>query len=192
MRAVRALLCGLALLAAAGCATRGGVELEGRASQVSPPPSPPTLPSGTPGSADPVAVLRADPEVHPKIKSGLVPCEGGYYPVDDRYVDVTRDGRSELVMTLLSCPSDVARGAKDTYAYGPGYAAYVYDLTTDPPTRLLAVEDGAVDLVPFTGEGNDLALLQSKWAPRDDPCCPSDQSFVLFRWDGTQLAEVPK
>jgi hypothetical protein len=195
MRRTVALLCGLALLGAAGCATAGGVEVAGRASQVSPPPSPPTLPSGTPGSADPVAILRADPLVSPKVKDGLVPCEGGYYPTDDRYVDLTHDGSAELVVTLLSCEPELrAKEGKPMAAYeaaGSGYAAYVYDLTTKPPTRLLAVEDGNVELVPYTGTGTDLALIRTKWGPRDDPCCPS-QMFALYRWDGTRLVEVPR
>lgn len=194
MRRALALVCGLALLLLAGCATRGGVAVEGRANQVTPPPSAPTLPSGTPASADPVAVVRADPLVDAKIKAGLVPCKGGFYPTDDRYVDITGDGEAELVLTLLNCPGDerLKSGAAGVMI-GPGYAGYVYNLATTPPTQLLGVDGGAgVDLVPITGRSNDVAVLRSAWAPRDDPCCPTDQTFHLYRWDGTKLVEVPK
>jgi hypothetical protein len=188
MRAV-ALLCGLALLTAA-CATQGGVEVAGRANQVTPPPSAPTRPSGTPASADPVAILRADPRIDAKTKASLVPCEDGHYPADDRYADLTGDGEAELVVVLLQCPADqYAKQAAMPVAY-PGYAAYVYDLATDPPTRLLGVEGSAIDLVPYTGKG--LVLIRGAWAVRDDPCCPSDQSVVLYRWNGARLVEVPR
>ena len=190
MGRVAALLCGLLFLA--GCATQGGVEVAGRASQVSPPPSPPTLPSGTPVSADPVAVLRADPKVDPEIKANLVPCDGGQYPTDDRYVDLTGDGEAELVVLLLDCPDArtskaAAEGLIIPYA---GYAAYVYDLTTDPPTHLLGVEGQAIDVVP--GKGKDLVLIRGTWSSQDDPCCPFDQSVVLYRWNGSKMVEVPR
>jgi hypothetical protein len=195
MRRPLALLCGLALLCASGCATQGGVEIAGRASQVSPPPSAPTLPSGTPASADPVAILRADPQVSAKIKDSLRPCDGGHYPADDRYVDLTGDGEAELVVLLVECPDLYAKAGvpldSGMVRYS-GYAAYVYDLTTEPPTRLLGVEGPAIDLVPYTARGTDLVLIRSSWAPRDDPCCPSDQSVVVYRWNGTKLVEVPK
>jgi hypothetical protein len=191
MRRAPATLCGLVLLCLAGCATSGGVEVAGRASQVSPPPAPPTLPSGTPVSADPIAVLRADPLVSDKIKAELLPCAGGGYPIDDRYVDLTGDGKVELIATLFGCVrQDKDLSPRASGAVGYGYAGYVYDLATTPPTRLLGVEGSDVDLIPFTGEGNDLAVIRSRYEVRDDPCCPSNQTFVLYRWNGAQLVEV--
>jgi hypothetical protein len=191
---VAALLCGLVLLLVTGCATQGGVEIAGRASQVSPPPSPPTLPSGTPASADSVAVLRADPTVNAKIKANLVPCDSGQYPTDDRYVDLTGDGEAELVVLLLDCPdSRYAKAAADGLVVPyPGYAAYVYNLATEPPTNLLGVEGQSLDLVPYTSKGSELALIRTTWSADDDPCCPFDQSVVLYRWNGSKLVEVPK
>jgi len=190
---VAALLCCLVLLVS-GCATQGGVEIAGRASQVSPPPSPPTLPSGTPASADSVAVLRADPKVNAKIKANLVPCESGQYPTDDRYVDLTGDGQAELVVLLLDCrDSQSAKAAADGLVIPyPGYAAYVYNLATEPPTNLLGVEGQSLDLVPYTRKGNELVLIRTTWSADDDPCCPFDQSVVLYRWNGSKLVEVPK
>lgn len=189
-----ALLCGLVLVLVTGCATQGGVEIAGRASQVSPPPSPPTLPSGTPASADSVAVLRADPTVNAKIKANLVPCEGGQYPTDDRYVDLTGDGQAELVVLLLDCPDSrsVKTAAEGLVIPYPGYAAYVYNLATEPPTNLLGVEGQSIDLVPYTRKGNELVLIRTSWSADDDPCCPFDQSVILYRWNGSKLVEVPK
>ncbi|GAB1509337.1 hypothetical protein JCM33774_13780 [Actinophytocola sp. KF-1] len=186
-------LCGLVLALVAGCATRGGVEVAGRASQVSPPPSPPTLPSGTPVSADPVAILRADPQVSPKIKANLVPCEGGQYPADDRYVDLTGDGAAELVVLLFDCHSDrYAKAAAEGVVVVPfpGYAVFVYDLATEPPTHLLGVEGQSIDVLP--GKDKDLVLIRGTWSAADDPCCPFDQSVVLYRWNGSRLVEVPR
>jgi hypothetical protein len=198
MRKVLALLCGVMVLA--GCATQGGVEVEGRASQVSPPPSTPPLPSGTPASADPVAILRADPQVNDKIKAQLVPCVDGNYPVDDRYVDLTGDGKAELIVMLYNCvpgpggaPLEDGREFKTTVpvVYG-GYAGFVYDLATEPPTRLLTVEDVAVDFVVSQKYEQRLMVIRSSWGPRDEPCCPTDQSIVEYRWDGTQFIEEPR
>jgi hypothetical protein len=184
-------LCGVLLLG--GCGVPGGVEVEGRASQVNPPTTS-TTPSGTPASADAVAVLRADPLLATSFKDALAPCEDGYYPVGDRYVDLTGDGNAELVVTLYSCP-EAQRGAKSgpMVAMGGfasyGYAAYVYDLATRPPTRLLAAEDGPVELVSYKKEANILVLIRYRWGPRDDPCCPTDQTEVLYHWDGTKFIE---
>jgi hypothetical protein len=181
----------------AGCAAEAsGVQVEGRASQVSPPPSAPTLPRGTPESADGVAVLRADPTLNAKVKATLVPCEDGQYPVEERYADLTGDGRAELVLTVLSCPAKQIR-EKDPAPYltAPafgGYAGYVYNLATNPPTRLLAVEESGLELVLNTGDGRDLTVVHSRYLPRDDPCCPTDQWLTLYRWNGAKLVETGK
>jgi hypothetical protein len=188
MRKVLALLCGLALLTA--CGVPGGVEVAGRASQVSPPPSTPTLPSGTPASADAIAVLRADPALAPKMKSMLVPCANGSYPVDDRYVDLTGDGKAELLVTVYVCDDEKRLKVMPSgMPYYGGYAGYVYNLATKPPTRLFSVEDSAVDLVP-THDGQDLLVIHNRWASRDDPCCPTDQVVSIYQWDGTKFEVV--
>jgi hypothetical protein len=194
MRRVLALLCGVTLLCATGCAIQGGVEVEGGASQVSPPPSPPTLPSGTPVSADPIAILRADPQVSDKIKTELVPCSDGSYPIDDRYVDLTNDGKAELVLTLLPCASEESylKPRASGIAWSPGYAVFVYNLVSDPPTQLLTIEDPSVEFVLSKLRDNEFIVIRNRWSSRDDPCCPSDQIVVQYRWDGTKFIEVPK
>lgn len=197
MRRVLALLCGVTFLAVAGCGVPGGVEVEGRASQVTPPPSTPTLPSGTPASADVVAVLRADPQLSPKIKSMLVPCANGVYPVDDRYVDLTGDGKAELMVNLFLCQDERGpKAARDGLepglvpGFGGGYAGYVYDLATKPPTRLFAVEDSAVELTPSGKNSQEMLVIRNRWGPKDDPCCPTDQVVEIYRWAGAEFEVV--
>jgi hypothetical protein len=195
MRTVLALLCGVTLLAAAGCAIQGGVEVEGGASQVSPPPSLPTTPSGTPVSADPIAILREDPLVNPQIKAALVPCADGAYPIDDRYLDLTHDGKAELVLTLLQCLPD-EKAAPEVYAKesgirrSTGYALFVYNLANEPPTQLLAVEDPAIEAVQSKVNSDQLVVIRNKWLAEDDPCCPTDQDVSSYQWDGTKFIEV--
>jgi hypothetical protein len=191
MRRVLPILCCVTVLA--GCGVQGGVHVEGRASQVSPPPSTTPLPSGTPPSADAIAVLRGDPQLDPKVKAELVPCSDGYYPIDDRYMDVTGDGDAELVVTLYSCrpqsPGAVDQRKMVEVGAG-GWAAFVYNLTTKPPKRLLAVQDADVTILVAKEGAPGVYVIRSTWGPKDDPCCPTDQRFEQYEWDGTKFVEV--
>ncbi|HEX2132722.1 MAG TPA: hypothetical protein VHH15_14305 [Actinophytocola sp.] len=182
-----AVLCCAVLLGTAGCATTGGVQVAGPASQVEPPPIEPPLPSGTPKSADAVAVLRADPAVSRKIKSMLVPCDGGSYPVVDSYADLTGDGVAELVVTVFPCK--FSRVPAPVEATGGGIAGYVYDLAAEPPAPLLALENGVELLVD--GENHLLALV-SRYLSTDDPCCPTDERVTVYAWNGTDLVETKR
>lgn len=190
MRKVLVLL--FSVIALSACGVPGGVEVAGRANQVSPPPTTQPLPSGTPASTDAVAVLRADPALSPEIKSLLVPCGDGAYPIDERYVDFTGDGEAELMVTLYNCP-DAAREGKvlprGVPPYG-GYAGYVYNLATKPPTRLFTVEDDAVDLIPSYQGGRELLVIRNLWGPKDDPCCPTEQDVRVYHWDGVKFEVV--
>jgi hypothetical protein len=191
MRKVLAVLCGVTMSLAA-CGVPGGVEVAGPASQVSPPPTTQPLPSGTPASTDAIAVLRADPALNPKIKTMLVPCTDGSYPVDDRYADFTGDGMAELLVTVYACAED-ARDAKvqaSGMPYYGGIAGYVYNLKTKPPTRLFAVEDSAVEFVPSYKDGRELLVIHNRWGPRDEPCCPTEQDVTLYQWDGARFEVV--
>lgn len=204
MRRVFALLSGVLLLG--GCGVPGGVEVEGLASQVSPPPSTSPPPSGTPASTDVVAVLRADPLVTSKLKTVLTPCSDGSYPVDDRYLDVTGDGKAELVVTVNPCwldeklaqESGATRPPEQTnpegvpVAYGYAYAAFVYDLATKPPTQLFGVEDSGVEIIQLKDDRRGLIVIRQQWAPEDDPCCPTDQLVVVYHWDGARFVEEPR
>jgi hypothetical protein len=182
MRRTLAMLCCLALLGVAGCATTGGVHVEGRANQVTPPPTVPPPPSGTPKSIDAVAVLRADRGVSDKIKAQLVPCSDGRFPVDERYSDLTGDGVAELVVTVLIC---FEKEPEPYLLVGRGYAGYVYDTKPTPPVRLFAVEEDGVELLLSSELG--LALVQRRYGPRDEPCCPTDQTFSVYQWNGTEF-----
>lgn len=203
MRRVFALLSGVMLLG--GCGVPGGVEVEGLASQVSPPPSTSPPPSGTPASTDVVAVLRADPLVTPRLKTALTPCSDGSYPVDDRYLDVTGDGKPELVVTVNPCLLDEKLAAEagatrlpqanptgGPVGYGYAYAAFVYNLETKPPTQLFGIEDSGVEIVQLKDDRRGLIVIRQQWAPEDDPCCPTDQLVAVYQWDGTRFVEGPK
>lgn len=176
----------LALLAVAGCAADGGVHVSGAAAQVTPPPVTQPLPSGTPPSADAVAVLRADPGVGEKVKATLVPCESGEYPVDARYPDLTGDGRAELLVTVLPCPR---AGPTSQAADVPNHAGYVYDLGSDPPTRLFATEDADVELV---ANSKGLALVDIGYLASDEECCPTEKTYTVYRWDGARFVVTPR
>ena len=69
-------------------------------------------------------------------------------------------------------------------------AAYVYDLATTPPTRLFSVEDSSVELAPSVKESGDLLVIRNRWGARDDPCCPTDQTVELYRWNGVQFEVI--
>lgn len=187
MARVLAVLCCVVLLGVAGCATTGGVEVAGRASQVKPPPTEPPLPSGTPVSTDAVSVLRADPAVSKDVKAALVPCDGGGYPVDDRYADLTGDGVAELVVTVFPCKILKEAAA---YGIGIGLAGYVYNLDVDPPARLLSLEDSGVELLPSAER--HLMVLSNGYRARDEPCCPTDQRVAFYVWNGSALVEAKR
>jgi hypothetical protein len=178
----------LALLA--GCATTGGVQVAGPAAQVKPPPTSTPLPKGTPPSEDAIAVLRADPKLNAKIKSTLVPCDDGHYPIDDRYTDVTGDGVADLIVTLLPCLLLSKQSAAIAARSLPGYAAYIYNIKTHPAVRIFSAEGGGVEVV--TESDRMFAVVHDRYLVSDDPCCPTDQSFQLYRWNGTKFVETKK
>lgn len=167
------------LLGLAGCATSGGVAVEGAAEQVKPPPTAPAPPSGTPPSVDAVALLRADQNVPDKIKQQLVPCAGGQYPINERYADLTGDGLAELMVSVQSClyqePAPVEKV--------PGYAGYVYSLESDPPTRIFAAEEGGVELL---AAGGGLTVIHGRGVTASDVCCPSEK-YTFYEWNGTEF-----
>jgi hypothetical protein len=174
-----------------GCATRGGVEVEGRASQVEPPPSTQPLPSGTPKSADAVAVLRADPQLDEKTKSVLAPCDYGAYPIDDRYADLTGDGEAELVVIVHGCPEQtrIMDSPAASYGFATGFAGFVYDLSDDPPSRLLGVQGDLMDLVT-TGEPGQLILTRFRFEGTGEKF--AYEELTVYKWDGAALVEVPR
>lgn len=187
-RAGAVLSCCVLLTLLTGCATTGGVQVAGGAAQVKPPPTTTPLPKGTPPSEDPVAVVRADPKVNTKIKSVLVPCEDGHYPVDARYSDVTGDGVADLIVTVGQCP--IVKGTVPVARPLPGYAAYVYNIKARPAVRIFGVEEGGVEIIPETGR--TMAVLHTRYLVSDEPCCPTDQTFTLYRWNGSKFVETTR
>lgn len=171
-------------LALSGCARVGGVQIEGSASQVTPPPSTPPPPSDATPSFDAVAVLRADPKVNPQIKAVLTPCLLNRYPVDARYVDVTNDGVAELIITVVICNGDMPATA---YFRGT-LAIYVYDVKSTPPAQLFAVEEPGVDLNEQPDVG--LELWHSRYRDGDLSCCPTGLYSTSYRWNGTSFEQI--
>ena len=145
MRRVLAVLCGVTLLARPAARRRAACEVAGRASQVSPPPSDAAAAQRHPGLRRRGRGVACGPAGQPQDQGRLVPCEDGYYPVDDRYVDLTGDGKAELVVTLYRCdPGSPRRGVGGppprTASGSPATC------TTWPPTRrrgCLASQDAA-------------------------------------------------
>jgi hypothetical protein len=177
-----AVLCVIALSACGP--TTGGVQVEGEASQVTPPPSTPPPPSDVTPSFDPVALLRADPNVNDKIKSTLTPCVQGRYPVDARYADVTDDGTADLLVTVVSCDSKLIQdSAAGQYPRSGGALAnYIYDLKPKPPVNVFVSEEPAQ---MFEHGNGFIEINQWEYRASDRPCCPSLQSSTLYKWSGT-------
>lgn len=171
-------------LVLSGCATTGGVRVEGAAAQVTPPPSMPPVPTDVPPSVDAIALLRTDPKVSANIKSLLTPCSYDRYPIDTRYVDVTQDGVLDLVVMVATCESKM-----------PGYdprtnlAGYVYNLKTTPPTNIFTSEQPWMDIETVD---SDVYLELYQFAARDKSCCPSQPAITLYRWNGTALEPIRK
>ncbi|WP_143261773.1 hypothetical protein [Allokutzneria sp. NRRL B-24872] len=182
MRTARTVLgCAAVLAALAGCAAPSGVRVEGRAAEVERPA--PTTIAGQPVTVDVVGLLRGDPKVNEKIKFMLSPCESGRYPVDSRYVDVTGDGVSEVVLNVQEC-----RAVTYT-AYGYNRAAYVYALPPgQPPAQLFAVEESGVVMQPDPGSG--VVLVRGRYRAGDRSCCPSGEETTVYSWNGTAFVKA--
>ncbi|MBP2320049.1 hypothetical protein JOF56_000434 [Kibdelosporangium banguiense] len=173
----------LAVMSLSACGpANGGVQVEGRASQVTPPPSTPPPPSDETPSFDAVALLRADPKVSDKIKSTLTPCVQGRYPVDARYADVTEDGTADLIVTVVPCDSKAIVDAPDYLRGGGVLANYIYDLKPKPPVDVFASEDPGQLVEQRNGI---LQVIRWEYRTNDRSCCPSLQTSVLYKWSGT-------
>lgn len=172
-----------AVLAVAGCATVGGVQVEGPASQVKAPPTSPPTSSGQAPSADAIAVLRADALVGEKIKAQLKPCGDSRYPVDVRFDDLTGDGNPELIASVRACSGSQAA----PYATRGVLGNFIYELTTTPAKRLFGSEDpgGAIKVEPGIG----FVLSHPVYEPADRSCCPSGAETTVYRWSGTVFEE---
>jgi hypothetical protein len=189
-----AVLCVVALsvsvLSACG-PTTGGVQVEGQASQVTPPPSTPPPPTDVTPSFDPVALLRADPKVSDKIKSTLTPCVQGRYPVDGRYADVTGDGTADLLVTVVSCDTKLIQdsAASQSPRSGGALANYIYDLKPKPPVDVFASEEPAQ---LFDHDDGIIEIVQWEYRASDRSCCPSLQSSAVYKWSGTAFEPFKK
>ncbi|SDM49068.1 hypothetical protein SAMN04489726_1890 [Allokutzneria albata] len=165
----------------AGCAAPSGVRVEGKAAEVERPL--PTTVAGQPVTVDVVALLRGDPKVNEKIKYMLSPCESGRYPVDSRYVDVTGDGISEVVLNVQECRLTAYTG------YGYNRSGYVYALPPgQPPVQLFATEESGVVVQPDPGSG--LVLVRGRYRAGDRSCCPSGEETTVYSWTGTSFVKA--
>jgi hypothetical protein len=181
------------------CAMQGGVQVEGRASQVTPPPSTPPPPSNVTPSYDAVALLRSDPKVSENIKSQLTPCLQDRYPVDTRFVDLTNDGYLDLIATIVPCDPKVQ--SQTASMRGGAVATYVYNLKPVPPVEIFGTEEPGVQLNDIqigkfendekpAAEGMGLLLMRSMYRAGDKPCCPSDAVYEYYKWNGTAFEPI--
>jgi hypothetical protein len=113
-------LAGLATigLLAGGCSA-GGTGMRDEGPAVPAPvertmPTPSATPAPQRASVDPVSLLRADPNVSPRVKTTLKPCASDSYPVNTSYGDLTGGSVPDIVINVTTCKDSIGIG---TYVY---------------------------------------------------------------------------
>ncbi|MEW2549651.1 hypothetical protein AB0910_28445 [Streptomyces sp. NPDC047002] len=214
-------LAGLATigLLAGGCSS-GGTGMRDEGPAVPAPvertmPTPTETPKQRRADVDPVALLRADPQVSERVKQTLKPCGSDSYPVNTSYGNLTGGSRPDIVINVTTCADSIGIG---TYVYratdgapaSSGLAATAADGT--PPAATPSAADGGfpADTPPrqaeplpgryenvFTAEEpsvyatidrGELVVTQQVYAKGDSVSSPSGEDVVTYDWSKSKFA----
>lgn len=165
-----------------GCSTGGtGTRDEGPAgsqpvAQITPRAVP--TPSGTTPPVrrvDAVALLKGDPKVGERVRSGLRPCAGDAYPVDTSYGSLTGGTAADVVVNVMSCTDSVGVG---TYVYRAGDGGS-YE-------NVFSVE---VPAVYGTIDRGDFVVTTQVYGSKDPLAYPSGSEVVTYRWANDRFTE---
>ncbi|MBB6171630.1 hypothetical protein HNR23_001690 [Nocardiopsis mwathae] len=181
--AVAAVACALVVAAGCGVVDTGVRVVDGGGGGgVSPSPESGGGDKDEAVSVDPVAVLREDPGVSPKVKEMVArPCSGegyaeGWFPVYDTYTTI---GGADVPVVIIS-----VQGCADVVACSGVAASYVYRLWEDRTERVFATEEPMSEVTASDGR---LSLQRPVWRPSDPSECPTGADMVPLRWDGDKL-----
>ncbi|WP_241192391.1 hypothetical protein [Streptomyces sp. ADI96-02] len=163
-----------------GCSTGGtGTRDEGPAGSqpVARVSAEPTASGTTPPQRriNPVTLLRGDPKVGKRVRSGLRPCGGDAYPVDASYGSLTGGPGTDVVVNVMSCADSVGIG---TYVYRPR-ADGSYD-------NVFAAE---IPAVYGTIDRGELVVTTQIYGSKDPLAYPSGSEVVTYRWANERFAE---
>lgn len=169
-------------LALAACSAGGtGTRDEGPAqtapmAPASPSPTTAPAPSPTPSppmSIDAVKLVMGDPEVSPKIKSGLRRCGTDGYPVDMSYGNLTGAASGDVVVNILTCDDSMGLGS---YVYQP-------EPSKDgrPPTYKHIFQEEQPPVYAEIDRG-DLVVTKQVYQTNDTVSYPSGEDVITYRW----------
>ncbi|MFI9808833.1 hypothetical protein ACIHEJ_31525 [Streptomyces sp. NPDC052301] len=139
------------------------------------------LVSPTPSAArgykrvDAAALIKRDPAVSVTVKRELKPCDGGDYPVNLSYGDLTHGSVNDLLVNVTTC-SD-----------GVGIAAYVYRDVSGTYKNVFGAEEA-----PIYGEidGTNLTVTKQVYDTDDTMSNPSRETVITYSWKAGRFTEA--
>ncbi|MEU9701063.1 hypothetical protein [Streptomyces sp. NPDC047981] len=138
---------------------------------VSPSPSSGQMPAER---VDPIALLKADPKIGPRLKDDLKPCVADAYPVDTSYGNLTGGTSPDVVVNVMTCGDAV------------GIGTFVYRENGDGYKNVFMVEDAAVYA---TIDRGDLVVTKQVYAKGDPVAYPSGEDVITYRWSGSKFSQ---
>lgn len=136
-------------------------------------------------SIDPVALLRADPEVSDAVKDSLRLCGDANFPYEIRYSPVTGAVWQDAVVNVFTCES-VGIWGRPAPPVSFMVAGFVYQIDESGAHKVFGVQDPGRYVVGSTG-GLSVMVDLCK-----DPGIPEFcQSSTAYKWTGEGFESVP-
>ncbi|MDI9898849.1 hypothetical protein QM716_03170 [Rhodococcus sp. IEGM 1409] len=136
-------------------------------------------------SIDPVALIRADPEVSDVVKDSLRLCGDANFPYEIRYSPVTDAVWQDAVVNVFTCESLGAWG-RPTPPVAFTIAGFVYQIDEAGAHKVFEVQDPGRYVV---GSPGGLSVMVDLCK---DPGIPEFcQSSTAYRWTGEGFESVP-